>query len=92
MTEACDIFWTILYFLVSEGVISGRGCSTQKPNFKRCDTHKYGAKKKEKFCYCTKDFCNSAPSPAVTLPLLLLLLKVASCFLTPASCLLARTL
>ena len=28
----------------------------------RCDTHKYGSKKKEKFCYCTQDLCNGAHS------------------------------
>ena len=43
--------------------MTGRGCSTQLPNFKTCDTHKYGQKKSEKYCYCTEDFCNTSSLP-----------------------------
>jgi len=54
-----------------KGKLTGRGCSTQMPNFKACDTHKYGQKKSEKYCYCTENFCNSCclslPSTTTTL-------------------------
>ena len=74
-------FSTSLYFdilLFSEGKVTGRGCSTQKPNFKTCDTHKYGKKKSEKYCYCTEDFCNTSPIVAPNTTLLALLV-IAQC-------------
>jgi hypothetical protein len=72
---------TSLYFdilILSEGKVTGRGCSTQKPNFKTCDTHKYGKKKSEKYCYCTEDFCNTSPVVAPNTTLLALLV-IAQC-------------
>eukprot|EP00090_Calanus_glacialis_P038493 TRINITY_DN67151_c0_g1_i1.p1 TRINITY_DN67151_c0_g1~~TRINITY_DN67151_c0_g1_i1.p1 ORF type:complete len:414 (-),score=41.75 TRINITY_DN67151_c0_g1_i1:103-1344(-) len=62
----------------TKGKVTGRGCSTQKPNFKTCDTHKYGKKKSEKYCYCTEDFCNTSPVVAPNTTLLALLV-IAQC-------------
>ena len=71
--------FVILIPSVSEGLVTGRGCSTKRSSYKKCETHSYG-KISQKFCYCKKTMCN--PSTMV-LPTSILTLST-SILLTPA--------
>ena len=48
---------------ISEGGITGRGCSTKdKVYYKECETNSYG-EGTEKFCYCNFYLCNTGHRP-----------------------------
>eukprot|EP00090_Calanus_glacialis_P033636 TRINITY_DN55931_c0_g1_i1.p1 TRINITY_DN55931_c0_g1~~TRINITY_DN55931_c0_g1_i1.p1 ORF type:complete len:179 (-),score=31.52 TRINITY_DN55931_c0_g1_i1:154-690(-) len=81
-TKDCDKtrgFKTCFTRYDSEGLVTGRGCSTKRSSYKKCETHSYG-KISQKFCYCKKTMCN--PSTMV-LPTSILTLST-SILLTPA--------
>ena len=51
-------------FTFSEGKVTGRGCSTKRSTFIKCETHSYGPDNSDKFCYCSRTMCNAAPRPS----------------------------
>ena len=53
-------FSNTLITIISEGEVTGRGCSTKDKIFHiECENHVMG-KHSEKFCYCSYYLCNSA--------------------------------
>ena len=53
---------------VSEGQVTGRGCSTKdKVFYKECETHSYGDVV-EKMCFCSFFLCNAAPANSAAAP------------------------
>jgi hypothetical protein len=59
-----------LYFCVSEGEVTGRGCSTKDKIFHiECENHVMG-RQSEKFCYCSYFLCNPGVRPTLARPLL----------------------
>jgi len=72
-TKECDQsrgFKTCFTRYNGEGKVTGRGCSTKRSSYKKCETHSYG-KVAEKFCYCSRSSCNPAsrarPGPLLSL-------------------------
>jgi len=61
------------------GLVTGRGCSTKRSSYKKCEIHSFG-KISQKFCYCSRTMCNPSnmvsPSPLLTLSTTFLLLPV----------------
>ena len=48
----------IQLIIIPGGQVTARGCSTMQPTFNKCETHKYGQFKSDKYCYCKETFCN----------------------------------
>jgi len=62
-TKDCDQtrgFKTCFTRYNSEGKVTGRGCSTKRSSYIKCETHSYGVTS-DKFCYCSRTMCNSSP-------------------------------
>jgi len=60
VTKECDKtrgFKTCFTRYDGKGLVTGRGCSTKRSSYKKCETHSYG-KISQKFCYCKKSMCN----------------------------------
>lgn len=63
-TKDCDQtrgFKTCFTRYNSEGKVTGRGCSTKRSTYIKCETHSYGPDNSDKFCYCSRTMCNAAP-------------------------------
>ena len=52
----------IQLIIIPGGQVTARGCSTMQPTFNKCETHKYGQFKSDKYCYCKETFCNHSSS------------------------------
>ena len=50
----------IQLIIIPGGQVTARGCSTMQPTFNKCETHKYGQFKSDKYCYCKETFCNNS--------------------------------
>ena len=49
--------WEQTGVIFLDGKVTGRGCSTKRSSYIKCETHSYGVKN-EKFCYCSRTQCN----------------------------------
>ena len=78
----------VTWYFISEGLVTGRGCSTKRSSYKKCETHSYG-KVSQKFCYCSKSLCNHSnmmvPSSLLALVTSSFLLSSGTVFGTASS-------